>query len=109
MAHGFKTGGRKKGTPNKKTLVLRQAAEAGITPLDYMLAILRDENVDIARRDDMAKAAAPYVHSRLAAVQHSGQVELKRAVELTDDELASIAAVGGSGTSETQDDPPLVH
>jgi hypothetical protein len=45
----------------------------------------------------------------LAAVQHTGQVELKRAAELTDDELATIAAGGGTGDSKTQDDTKIVH
>ena len=42
-----KTGGRQKGTRNKLT-AQREAeiAASGLTPLDYMLRILRDENED---------------------------------------------------------------
>jgi hypothetical protein len=29
-------------------------AASGVTPLDYMLAVMRDEETDEARRDDMA-------------------------------------------------------
>lgn len=60
--------GRKAGTPNKATLE-RQAevAATGETPLDYMIRVMRDQTIDHARRDEMAKAAAPYVHPRLAA------------------------------------------
>jgi hypothetical protein len=36
-----------------------------------MLAILKDESADQRRRDDMAKAAAPYIHPRLTAVEVS--------------------------------------
>lgn len=70
-----KTGGREKGTPNKATL-LRQAeiAASGEIPLDYMLRVMRDRTVDFSRRDEMARAAAPYVHARLAAIEHSGEV-----------------------------------
>lgn len=66
--------GRKKGTPNK-TNAERQAeiAASGITPLDYMLKVMRDEKADERRRDDMAKAAAPYAHPKLAAIEHGGE------------------------------------
>lgn len=88
MARGAKTGGRAKGTRNKATAAkVREIAESGLTPLDYMLNILRSEvppelneliengtlNVELiaalaawhAQRFEAAKAAAPYVHPRL--------------------------------------------
>jgi hypothetical protein len=64
-----KTGGRKKGSMNKvnRAAELRKAAEAsGQTPLEFMLATMRDEKVAMEIRCDMAKAAAPYVHARRA-------------------------------------------
>lgn len=45
----------------------------------------------------------------LAAVTHSGQVELKRASEMTDDELAAIAAHSSDGTAEAKEDTPQLH
>lgn len=45
----------------------------GITPLDYMLSVMRDEAEEPTRRADMAKAAAPFVHPRLAAIEHTGK------------------------------------
>jgi hypothetical protein len=68
-----KTGGRQKGTPNK-TNAERQAqvASSGLTPLDYMLSVLRDESADATQRAWAAKEAAPYVHNKLAAVTHTG-------------------------------------
>lgn len=65
--------GRKAGVPNKATIA-RQAeiASSGLTPLDYMLGIMRDEGNDVLTRMDAAKAVAPYVHPRLAAIEHSG-------------------------------------
>lgn len=63
MALGKKTGGRRKGSRNKRTAVLQAAvsaaAEAGPTPLDHLLAVMRDPNNDPAIRLDAAKAAAP--------------------------------------------------
>ena len=77
MARGGKRegAGRPKGSVNKATAE-RQAvvAASGLTPLDYMLALMRDEGADEAKRLDAAKAAAPYVHPRLAAVEHSGEL-----------------------------------
>lgn len=74
MALGKKTGGRQKGSRNKSTLVRQgELAAGGETPLEYMLRVMRDEATPPARRDDMAKAVAPYVHAKLAAVEHSGK------------------------------------
>ena len=52
----------------------KQALATGITPLDYMLAILRDEAKSQVDRFEAAKAAAPYVHARLANVEHKGEM-----------------------------------
>lgn len=74
MAVGKKTGGRKKGVPNKVTISrAAEIAASGLTPLDYMLRIMRDESADPHRRDDMAKGAAPYCHNRLASIEHTGK------------------------------------
>lgn len=72
---GTRLGGRQKGTPNKAT-AKREAeiAASGQTPLDYMLGVMRDAEQSGERRDDMAKAAAPYVHPKLSAVDHSGSL-----------------------------------
>lgn len=67
---GTRVGGRQKGTPNKVTLAREsEIAASGLTPLEWMLDVLRDPAQDFARRDDMAKAAAPYVHPRLSSVE----------------------------------------
>jgi hypothetical protein len=99
---GTKTGGRVKGTANKKTReIADKAAAEGITPLEYMLEIMRkpmppeiedklknsDEplNVEIlaglvnwhSLRFEAAKFAAPYMHPRLSATTVSGELEHK--------------------------------
>lgn len=70
---GERRGGRRKGTPNKATSA-RQAdiAASGEVPLDYMLRVMRDADANAERRDEMARAAAPYVHPKLAAIEHTG-------------------------------------
>lgn len=40
-------------------------------PLDYMLRVMRDPSAPAKRRDEMAKAVAPYVHAKLSSVEHS--------------------------------------
>lgn len=44
--------------------IARAAANADMTPLEYMLTVMRDPGADDARRDRMAQAAAPFVHAR---------------------------------------------
>ena len=82
MALGRKTGGRKKGSLNKRTLermaIERERLELikveGITPLEYMLEVMRDPKAPVYRRDEMAKAAAQYMHPRLNSVEIGGCV-----------------------------------
>ena len=58
--------GRPQGSRNKRTRAVLEAAQAGgDLPLDYMLRVMRDPTASAKRRDEMAKAAAPYLHSRL--------------------------------------------
>jgi hypothetical protein len=60
--------GRPKGARNKRTVETAKAIEAsGMSPLDYMISLMRDETREVALRLDAAKSAAPYVHSRLAS------------------------------------------
>lgn len=73
-----KTGGRKKGTPNKvknKNSIERDAltlAGEGETPLAFMLRMMRDEKQTIDVRLSAAKAAAPYCHRILKAMEVTG-------------------------------------
>ena len=59
--------GRPKGSKTTKTrdIAVRAAAE-GISPVEFMLNIMRDESADMERREAMAKACAPFCHPRLA-------------------------------------------
>jgi hypothetical protein len=57
---------------------LRKKATAGdLSPVDYMLSILRDETQSQGDRMDAAKAAAPYLHARLSGVKHSGELAMR--------------------------------
>lgn len=66
--------GRKEGSATAKTReIANKAASEGITPLEYMLTMLRDTNETPANRMWAAEKAAPYVHAKLASVEHSGE------------------------------------
>jgi hypothetical protein len=55
----------------------RQRALAGGTmPLDFLLSVMRDDKRDFPARVDAAKAAAPYCHARLTAVDLGGKLTL---------------------------------
>lgn len=72
MAQGRKTGGRQKGTPNKKNAELIAKAEAaGVLPLDVMLMDMREklETGDVSGAADRARDAAPYLHAKLTSTE----------------------------------------
>lgn len=88
--------GRKRGSANAKTReIADQAALQGVTPLEYMLRIMRDDEAEAGRRDEMAKSAAPYMHPRLNSVDHGVKNE-------TLDKLTALVTQvmkGGKGAS----------
>jgi hypothetical protein len=68
-----KTGGRRPGSRNKLK-VARQAAidVSGLTPLEFMLSVMCDPAADRAQRLRAATYAAPFMHAKLMAVEHTG-------------------------------------
>lgn len=73
-------------------------AASGMTPLDYLLSVMRDVDSDPDARRDAAKAAAPYVHPKLASVELTGDPSKPIAHDvdisgLPEDVLRAIAAV----------------
>jgi hypothetical protein len=78
--------GRKAGAVTTRTReIADKAATEGLTPLEYMLQMLRDESASKDDRMWAAEKAAPFVHPKLAAVDHSG--ELKHSA---DDSIAGL-------------------
>jgi hypothetical protein len=60
---GFRVGaGRPKGSRDLPLAKGMPTRESGEMPLDYCLRIMRDPNIDPARRDRMAQVALPYCH-----------------------------------------------
>lgn len=67
--------GRKAGVRNKKTAeVLKAVEESGLTPLDYMLSVMRDPLQEDDKRLDAAKSAAPYVHAKLSSIEMNANI-----------------------------------
>lgn len=81
---GLRTGkprGRPKGAPNKATAAkAAEIAASGLTPLDYMLGILRDEEQPVAMRFEAAKHAAPFVHPKLSSIEAKVDSNVKATV-----------------------------
>ncbi|KWT72245.1 MULTISPECIES: hypothetical protein [unclassified Variovorax] len=116
-----KNAGRKTGSATKKTReIADKAAEEGLTPLEVMLQTMRalvgrfDTLQKAARTDDeraavpldfmieasgIAKDAAPYIHPRLAAIEHSGEIKTRSLAE----ELAEL----NGAQSNTASRPPV--
>ena len=64
--------GRPKGSRNHITLELVKAVQRdGLTPLEYLLKVMRDGSLETSQRLEAAKIALPYCHSRLVAVNVS--------------------------------------
>ena len=128
MAKGRKTGGRKKGTPNRQTVEKQAVAverqervlASGATPLEVMIADMRfhhtaalaeldrGPNADLDKvaasltaARNAAKDAAPYIHPRLAAIEHMGKgggpIEFTNAREQLAHLITVEAAAAGTG------------
>lgn len=98
---GFRPGaGRRTGTKNVKSRkIAEQAAAQGITPLEFMLNVMRgtacpddaapEVKVRMAELQfEAAKASAPYVHPRLNAVAHTGVPAPVEIEDMDADELS---------------------
>ncbi|WP_205782305.1 hypothetical protein [Methylobacterium sp. XJLW] len=117
---GARTGaGRKPGSLTKRT---REVAEAlmveGVTPLEIMLGAARavwteatkGERIDLdkaAAAASIAKDAAPYVHPKLASIEHTGKDGKDLIPEASPDDvarrLAFMLASGAAAQAPTKD------
>lgn len=80
-----KGAGRPVGAANKIDHEARlMAAATGETPLEYMLRVMRDATVEHQRRDDMAKAAASYVHARLSSAEVKSETTVRYVARVPD-------------------------
>jgi len=66
---GERRGGRQRGTPNKATVAKAAAlkaasADPAVTPLQFLLGVMRDPTSPTDLRIQVARAAAPLVHGK---------------------------------------------
>src|SRR6516164_10305447 len=82
---GERRGGRQKGTPNRATAAKAdEIAASGMTPLDYMISVMRDETASRPERLEAAAKAAPYVHPRLSAIEYTAPAEPEEDIDLSE-------------------------
>jgi hypothetical protein len=98
--------------PNKASVVREaEIKAAGMTPLDFMLGVMRDEEKTVEMRLEAAAKAAPYVHPRLASLAVTGEHVIKtelslaerreRALKHLNEVFAEPVVVGGSKANGT--------
>lgn len=112
MRGGARKGaGRPRGSASKKTRAIAdRESKKGITPLEVMLKAMREharkKNWDAAA--SFAKDAAPYMHAKLAAVQHSGPgggaIPIVDLTNMTPDDLTRLEALFGNLAGVAGDD-----
>lgn len=65
--------GRKAGAATVRSReIADNAVLSGLTPLEYLLSVLRDTEADARDRFEAAKHAAPYVHARISPIDAKG-------------------------------------
>ena len=92
--------GRPVGTVNKRTREMAEKIQAeGITPLEYMLKLLRDDGLPQDIRLDAANKAAPYVHARLAAIDVKADIAAAHHI-ISDKEMVTSDWAAAHGVEE---------
>ncbi len=113
MAHGGprKGAGRPRGAATKRTRqIADRESRKGITPLEVMLKAMR---VHANKKDwdaaaSIAKDAAPYMHAKLASVQHTGRgggpIQTVDLTNMTEEQLNALEAIFGPLATAGGDD-----
>ena len=93
--------GRKPGSPNRRNAeVIATALAEGITPVEFMLEILRDKDADQKRREWAAEKAAPYVHPRPAPLERTVEIDLPDTSTVAGIDQALDIIIKAMGASE---------
>ena len=66
--------GRPKGSGNKFTKDVSEMLEGNQSPLEFMLSVMNNSDNDQRERLDAAKAAAPYIHARIAHIEMKAEI-----------------------------------
>ena len=80
--------GRPKGALNKLAVkAAQEIAESGDTPLQFLVGLMRDEEADPKLRLDAARAAAQYVHPKLAASEITEGTDEKQYPSMSEQDI----------------------
>jgi hypothetical protein len=112
---GERRGGRLRGTPNKKTLlrdaaIKAAAADPDLSPLDFLLGLMRNPELPLDLRISMAEVAAPFVHRRPTTTGHPGKLDtIKYGSLLAAVNKGKLSRSGGAPSAEGagRDQSPL--
>jgi hypothetical protein len=110
MALGRKTGGRQKGSLNKKSHLALAAVVTGSNPIEFLINVMQHGDIPLADRLRAASLALPFLHMKpsdaapkvIEIVKYATDEGRARAMALTmkkfngglsDDEAAELAAL----------------
>jgi len=70
---GERRGGRQRGTPNKSTVlknaaIAAAASDLNLSPLDFLLKLMRQRDLPVEYRVSVARQALPFAHIKKKAV-----------------------------------------
>ena len=89
MALGKKTGGRTKGTKNKRTLATESQIEAlkqaGTDPKDYLIGVMAGTHEHDPHKVRAAEVLMEYMYSKLARMEVKGEIDATINVTLQND------------------------
>ena len=113
---GERRGGRQRGTPNKKTALKNAAlaaaaADPNLSPLDFLLSLMRDPGLPPDLRIKMAQAAAPFVHAKAgdgrrgqtAAPKHGEQIAVFNTKKESGSIRSETATINSAAAATTGD------
>jgi hypothetical protein len=101
-------GGRQPGTPNKKTALVNAAFDAAtsnpdLTPLDFLLEVMRNSSILPDQRIKAALAALPYVHSKPERAPPTDPASTARQIEGGSDPLMEAIKAWQEGEAPARD------
>jgi hypothetical protein len=113
---GERRGGRQRGMPNKKTALKNAAlaaaaADPNLSPLDFLLSLMRDPGLPPDLRIKMAQAAAPFVHAKpgdgrrgqTAAPKHGEQIAVFNTKKESGSIRSETATINSAAAATTDD------
>jgi hypothetical protein len=106
---GERRGGRQRGTPNKKTALRNVAIAAAVSnpnvsPLEFLLSIMRDSHLPFELRIRVAQMAAPFVHPKPRSTRCTDQDESGKLID-----TATLFTMEPALAKKLRDDDVRLH